>query len=136
MTDDISEQLVDALNASYGAHPGHRAAHAKGVLCAGTFVASPEAARISRAPHLQGLSRVFPTPGEPTISDDEAATRSADYLRDALEQRFDDGQVGFRVEIELAAPDDPLDDPTALWPDGLERVHAGDVELTALAFDR
>jgi len=54
--DDISERLVDGLNASYGRHPGHRAAHAKGVLCAGTFVAAPAAARISKAPHLQGRS--------------------------------------------------------------------------------
>ena len=30
-------------NGAYGVHPGHRAAHAKGVLCAATFIATPEA---------------------------------------------------------------------------------------------
>src|SRR5688572_23263058 len=30
---DISERLVDSLNTTYGAHAGHRAAHANGVLC-------------------------------------------------------------------------------------------------------
>ena len=52
--DDLSDALVDALNAAYGVHPGHRAAHAKGVLCAATFTASPAAGAISRAPHFQG----------------------------------------------------------------------------------
>ena len=52
--DEMSERLVDALNVSYGTHKGHRAAHAKGVLCGGTFTATPEAARISRAEHRQG----------------------------------------------------------------------------------
>jgi catalase len=51
---DLSDRLVDALNTMYGSHPGHRAAHAKGVLCAATFTATPEAAELSRAPHLQG----------------------------------------------------------------------------------
>lgn len=54
MSDDLSTRLVDALAATYGAHAGHRAAHAKGVLCAGTFTATPEAATLSRAPHLTG----------------------------------------------------------------------------------
>jgi catalase len=35
-------------------HPGHRAAHAKGSLLTGTFQATPEAARLTRAPHMQG----------------------------------------------------------------------------------
>jgi catalase len=35
-------------------HPGFRAAHAKGIVCSGTFRASPDACRVTRAPHLQG----------------------------------------------------------------------------------
>src|ERR1700716_3287781 len=46
--------VVDAINTISGAPPGYRAAHAKGVLCAGTFTASPGAKEISRAAHLQG----------------------------------------------------------------------------------
>jgi catalase len=47
-------QAVDALNALFGQHPGIRANHAKGVVATGSFSASPEAAALSRAPHLQG----------------------------------------------------------------------------------
>jgi len=49
-----SEEIVDALNAVNGVHPGFRAVHAKGTVCEGTFTASPDAKRLSKAPHLQG----------------------------------------------------------------------------------
>src|SRR3981081_4535079 len=49
-----TKDVVDAINDISGSHPGYRAAHAKGVLCAGTFTASPGAKEISRAAHLQG----------------------------------------------------------------------------------
>jgi catalase len=55
MTDtDLSTELVDAANASYGVHPGARAAHAKGVLCAATFTPDPAATRLTTAAHLAG----------------------------------------------------------------------------------
>lgn len=47
-------EIVDALNGIYGAHDGHRAVHAKGILCSGTFVATPEAASLTTASHMRG----------------------------------------------------------------------------------
>jgi catalase len=52
--EQLYEQLVDALNALFGMHPGFRAAHAKGVICTGTFTPSAAAASLSRAKHFQG----------------------------------------------------------------------------------
>ena len=49
--DDLSERLVDSLNQVYGVHPGYRAAHAKGVLCAARLVPTTAAGR-SAAPHI------------------------------------------------------------------------------------
>src|SRR2546421_3165187 len=54
MAGDLSEALVEAINDVSGVHPGHRAAHAKGTLCRGTFTATPEAAALTRAEHMQG----------------------------------------------------------------------------------
>ena len=48
------EQALDAINERFGRHAGHRALHAKGILCTGTFTATPEAARLTRAAHMQG----------------------------------------------------------------------------------
>ena len=50
---DLARQAVDAINSISGEHPGHRAAHAKGTLCAATFTPAPEASRLSRAAHLR-----------------------------------------------------------------------------------
>ncbi len=53
-TASLWEEIVDALNAINGSHPGFRAVHAKGTVCEGTFAATPDAKRLSRAAHLQG----------------------------------------------------------------------------------
>ena len=47
---------IDAIRGAGGAQPGHRALHAKGTLYRGTFTATPEASRLSRAKHLDGSS--------------------------------------------------------------------------------
>lgn len=54
MPDPSPAEVVDAINELTGTHPGHRAAHAKGTLCAGTFKAAPAAAALTRAAHMQG----------------------------------------------------------------------------------
>ena len=261
---DLSERLVDGLNATYGAHPRSRAAHAKGVLCAATFTATPEASTISRAAHLSGepvrahvrfsngsgnpgtpdgvrdargmavkfylpqggttdivaitlpvffvrtpedllafndargpdpetgqpdVAKVgaflgdhpeavaavtaammhpipasyttltyhalhafgfvaaddtvrfgryhwIPEAGEQAIDDEAAADRPPDYLREDLAERLAAGPAVFHLDLQLAADDDPLDDPTAEWPDDRRTVRLGHLEVTGLAFDR
>jgi catalase len=69
------EEIVDALHAvNGGPFPGHRAVHAKGTICRGSFTATLEAARISRAAHLQGdpvetTVRFSNASGDPNASD-------------------------------------------------------------------
>ena len=46
---NVETQLVDAMNKLYGAHPGLRANHAKGVVVTGSFKAAPQAAGLSKA---------------------------------------------------------------------------------------
>jgi catalase len=262
---DLSERLVDGLNATYGVHPGYRAAHAKGVLCAATFTPTVEAATLSRAAHLagppvrahvrfsngsgnpttpdgvrdgRGMSTKFylpdgsttdivalslplfftrtpedlvafnearrpdpatgqpdiekvgaflaehpetvpavtaamthpipasfatltyhamhaygfvnaddtlrhgryhwvPEAGESSLSDEDAAARPPDYLREELSERLaDDGPVVFSLDAQLAGDGDPIDDPTAAWPEEREVVRLGRLEITGLAFDR
>ena len=70
----LYEQLVDALQALFGVHPGYRAVHAKGIVCEGTFNPAPTAASVSRAPHLQDTPvpvtvRFSDFAGVPTVPD-------------------------------------------------------------------
>ncbi len=48
------DDAIEAIRRTGGAPPGYRALHAKGTLFRGTFTATPEAARLSRAKHLDG----------------------------------------------------------------------------------
>ncbi|HZC10224.1 MAG TPA: catalase, partial [Mycobacterium sp.] len=50
------DEAIDAIRETGGAQPGQRALHAKGKLYRGTFTATPEAARLSRAAHLGGTA--------------------------------------------------------------------------------
>jgi catalase len=70
----VTEQIVDVQQAIVGRHPGFRRFHAKGIVGAGTFVAGPEAKRISKAAHLQGQPipvtlRFSNGGGDPTVHD-------------------------------------------------------------------
>jgi catalase len=48
------DDAIEAIRGTGGAQPGCRALHAKGTLYRGTFAATPEAAGLSRAKHLDG----------------------------------------------------------------------------------
>jgi catalase len=54
MAESLPVKAVDAINAATGEHPGHRVAHARGTVLAGSFTATPAAAGLTRAPHMQG----------------------------------------------------------------------------------
>lgn len=261
---ELWARLVDSEEALHGVHEGHRAVHAKGVLCSGTFRATPRAATLCRAPHLQGdeirvhvrfsnaggdptrrdatndgrgmavkfylqdgtttdisaitipvfvarspedvlelnlarqadpatgrpdlnkigaylekhpeavpaveaamvaqapesylRCRYFalhafklvssdgagtwvryrwdPDAGEAWLDRDEAKQRDHDYLRVDLEERLAPGPQGFALWAEVAEEGDPLDDPTARWPEEREQVELGHLAIAELAFDR
>ena len=74
------EEAIDRLAALMKAPPGHRVLHAKGLFCSGTFNASPEAAAICRAGHLQGgeipvIVRWSHGSGRPDANDDAPYVR-------------------------------------------------------------
>ena len=48
------EEAIEAIHGRFGAHQGRRALHAKGSLYEGSFTATPEAAGLTRAAHMQG----------------------------------------------------------------------------------
>lgn len=71
---ELYEHIVDTLNAIFGLHPGYRAAHAKGIVCEGTFTPASAATSLSRARHFQRgpvpvTIRFSDSTGVPTIPD-------------------------------------------------------------------
>ena len=74
--DELAEQVVDAINAISGEHPGHRAAHAKGTLMAGTF--TPAGAGLTTAAHMSGE----PVPVTLRFSNGSGNPGAADYAQE------------------------------------------------------
>ncbi len=79
--------------------------------------------------------RWIPEAGEHRLDDDEAKARGRDYLYDDLRERLGDGTIAFELHLQRPTGGDPLDDPTALWPDEREFVPAGRLEITAVVDD-
>src|SRR6478752_4139659 len=74
----LAQQILDALDALFGVHPGFRPAHAKGLMCSGTFTPSADAAKLTRAPHATAPStpvtvRYSDGTGVPNIPDNDPA---------------------------------------------------------------
>ena len=72
------EESVDAANGVFGRHPGYRALHAKGTLCKATFTATPDAAPLTRAAHMQG----DPIPATVRVSNGGGNPEVPDYQPD------------------------------------------------------
>src|SRR5438552_13198759 len=77
----VVAQLVETMRMLAGSHPGFRPVHAKGLVCAGTFRASPDARRVSRAGHLQGAAvpavvRFANASGNAEVHDGQPGVRS------------------------------------------------------------
>jgi catalase len=77
-----------------------------------------------------------PEGGVRTVTADEYPNLDPHYLRDDLRDRLAAGPAAFTLSATLATTGDPLDDPTAVWPDDRSQVDLGRLELTGLAFDR
>jgi catalase len=78
--------------------------------------------------------KVAPVGGDVTLSEDEAATKSADFLHDDLARTIAAGDVRFNVMALLDCPGDPVMDVTLRWPDedNREQVRLGTIVITSL----
>jgi catalase len=94
-----AREAVDLLHETYGTHAGHRAVHAKGVVCRGTFTATPDAARLTRAAHMRGE----PVEATTRFSNGSGDPRSRDFVQD-----------GRGMATKFYLPDDSRTDIVAL----------------------
>jgi catalase len=75
----VAAEAIRAIDETFGRHDGYRAAHAKGVLCRGTFIATPEAQRLTQATHMQGDE----VPVTVRFSNASSDPHAPDHARDA-----------------------------------------------------
>lgn len=122
MSGTLPEQIVDAIHDINGRHEGTRAVHAKGVLCSGTFTATPEAAPLTRAAHMRGE----PVAATVRFSNGGGDPGTPDYAKDgrglAVKLYLEDGSRTDLVAITLPrffvrTPEDFLEFTRARKPD-------------------
>ena len=103
MADQLSQDLVAGFDALFGDNPTVRAAHAKGTCCDGSFTATPEAATITRAPHMQG------TPVQATVrfSHGSGDPEAKDYGREprGMAVKF---HLGGRASTDIVSINQPV----------------------------
>jgi len=97
----LPEQIVDAIHDLSGRYDGTRAVHAKGVVCEGTFTATPEVAGLTRAAPMQGA----PVPATVRFSNGGGDPAAKDSAKDgrglAVKLYLEDGSRTDMVAITL-----------------------------------
>jgi catalase len=76
----LAQQIFDVMIQLPGSNPAFRTAHAKGVVCEGTFTPSKDAATLSKASHFQGGTlpvtvRFSDADGNPMVPDNAGIPR-------------------------------------------------------------
>lgn len=80
--------------------------------------------------HRFGRYRIVPIASEEHLDAKEAAKLPDDYLLTELASRFSGKPIEFRLAVQLAADNDPVDDPTRPWPDQREQTELGTLTIT------
>ncbi len=77
-----------------------------------------------------GRYRIRPAAGNEHLSAEEAAKKSANFLMDELRNRLKREAVKYRIMVQLAGPNDEVDDATTRWPEERKELEFGEVSLT------
>lgn len=77
-----------------------------------------------------GRYRIIPVGGNEFISEEEAAKRSPNYLMDELPARLAQGEVKFKIVLQLAEKGDVTNDGSVVWPKERAVVELGTLTLS------
>jgi catalase len=82
-----------------------------------------------------GRYQILPVAGQRQLSEDEAKTKSANYLIEDLKTRLPSGPVQYRLIVQLPNPGDPTKDPSLVWPDDRKTIEVGTLSITSVVAD-
>jgi catalase len=77
--------------------------------------------------------QIHPVGGEARLDEAALAAKGPQFLFEELAERISQGPIEFRLTAQLAAPGDPVDDATAVWPSDRPLVELGTITLNLLA---
>jgi catalase len=80
--------------------------------------------------------RVVPQARRLTIAPWAARKLGPDYLQEDIRTRLAASPIVFTVEVQIAIPGDPINDPSAAWPKARRTVIIGTYEINELETER
>ena len=89
----------------------------------------------SRGDVTYGRYQFLPVSGAHYLSDEQVKTVSANYLRDELAARLEQGPAHFKLVVQIAETGDKLSDPSTTWPDTRRTVELGDISISKSVAD-
>ncbi len=78
-----------------------------------------------------GRYRILPVAGNDFLDAVTLAAKEPNFLFDELASRVAAGPIQFKIAVQLAGPDDEVNDATVHWPEDRTLLELGTLELTA-----
>jgi catalase len=132
----VADEVLQAFHAINGPHPTFRPAHAKGILLAGRFTPSADAAALTRAPHAHRAStpvtvRFSDTTGIPSIPDtDPNASPRGMAVRFHLAEHVHTDIIGHSVDgFPVRTVEEFLELLKAIGGSGSDAPHPTPIEV-------
>jgi catalase len=82
-----------------------------------------------------GRYRIIPDAGNDYLTDEQVAGLSENYHYDEIASRVAKQPIRFRIVVQVAEPEDTMDNATVHWPESREKVELGTLELTEIVTD-
>jgi catalase len=78
-----------------------------------------------------GRYRILPEAGNDHLDQATVAAKDPNYLFDELKERIADGEIKFRIVVQLAEEGDEVNNATIHWPEERKQLEVGTLTLTA-----
>lgn len=82
-----------------------------------------------------GRYQLQPVGGEKVLTSEQVSKKGPDYLAEEIRDRVRRGPVKYKLLLQVAGPDDKIDDPTIAWPDSRKKVELGSLVITKAVKD-
>jgi catalase len=79
--------------------------------------------------------QVLPELGHQTITNEEAASKSENYLFEEIVERVKAGPISFKLVAQIGEDGDPTDDITEEWPESRKIVQLGTIKINSVVED-
>jgi len=82
-----------------------------------------------------GRYQLQPVGGVKVLTSEQVSKKGPDYLSEEIRDRVRRGPVKFKLLLQVAGPDDKIDDPSIAWPDSRKKVELGSILITKAVKD-